>query len=488
MLQDLNQIAHPLWLHFLGVAVTILLTLAAALHVIFHKHNIRAAIGWLGLIWFVPVMGAVLYFFFGINRIQRLAKSKLAARKPVPLPPYKTQTGPAQIEKLFTCIDSNLPMLAKLTGRISRQPLVAGNSVQPLLNGDQAFPAMLEAIDKAEKSISLCSYIFDNDRWGKRFGTALTNAVHRGVEVRALIDAVGLRYSFPSIIRRLRKDGVEVAPFLRPRLFLPLRYLNLRNHRKILVVDGRTGFTGGINIRAGSVLADNPSHPVQDIHFRLRGPIVAELQHTFAEDWSFTTGERLGGDLWFPDLAECGNGIARGISDGPDEDFDRLRLVILGALALARKSVRIATPYFLPDTELAAGLKIAALRGVEVEILLPGTSNLPMIKWASDAGLEELLENGCRIFYGAPPFDHSKMMVVDNSWVLLGSANWDPRSLILNFEFNVECYDRELAAEINRLFADKRRAARELRGGELEARFIGERLRNRLLRLFSPYL
>lgn len=486
-MQNTGQFLNPFWPHFIGMA-GVLITLGAALHVIFHKHNIRAAIGWLGLIWFVPIMGAVLYFFFGINRIRRLAKSKFAAKETVPLPHYKTDVGAGQIGQLFAGFDSGLPMLAELTGKISRNPLVEGNSVQPLLNGDQTFPAMIDAMENAQRSITLCSYIFDNDPWGNRVRAALTAATKRGVEVRALIDAIGLRYSFPSIIRDLRNDGVEVARFLAPRLFKPLRYLNLRNHRKILVVDGRIGFTGGINIRAGSVLADKPPAPVQDIHFRLQGPIVGELQHTFAEDWTFTTGEKLEGDPWFPDLPRSGNGIARGIPDGPDENFGILRLTILGAMALARKSIRIATPYFLPDNELVSGLMIAALRGVDVQILLPGTSNIRMIKWASDAGLEELLETGCRIFYTAPPFDHSKLMLVDNSWVLLGSANWDPRSLILNFEFGVECYDIELAAELDQLLDKKLLDARELSAGELKSRFVGVRLRNRLLRLFSPYL
>jgi len=486
-MHTLHQIMHLFWPHFIGAA-GVLITLATALHVIFHKHNIRAAIGWLGLIWFLPFFGAVLYFFFGINRIQKLAKSKLATKEFVPLPPYKTEVRSEYIKKLFADIDSGLPMLAELTGRISRQPLVEGNSVQPLLNGDQVFPAMIAAIENAQESISLCSYIFDNDPWGNRVRIALTAAMNRGVEVRALIDAIGLRYSFPSIIRKLRRDGIKVARFLGPRSFWPLRYMNLRNHRKIMVVDGRIGFTGGINIRAGSFLADKPAHPVQDIHFRLQGPIVAELQHTFVEDWTFTTGEKLEGERWFPELDRSGDGIARGISDGPDEDFGRLRLVILGALTMARKSIRIATPYFLPDDELVAGLKIAALRGVDVEILLPGVTNLRMIKWASDAGLEELLEHGCRIYYAAPPFDHSKLMLVDNSWVLIGSANWDPRSLTLNFEFNVECYDIKLATEIDLLLDKKLLGARELSFGEFESRFIGVRLRNRLLRLFSPYL
>jgi cardiolipin synthase len=266
------------------------------------------------------------------------------------------------------------------------------------------------------------------------------------------------------------------------------RYVNLRNHRKILVIDGRIGFTGGLNIRAANFLAEKPGYPTQDLHFYLQGPVVAELQRTFAEDWIFTTGEKLAEDTWFPPIEPMANGVARGISDGPDEDFDKLRTVILGALSAARSSVRVLTPYFLPDSEIMTGLRIASLRGVKVQIILPGISNLHMVKWASDAGLEELVAAGCKIFLTPPPFDHSKVMLVDNGWVLLGSANWDPRSLALNFEFNVECYDVHLAGTMGEILDAKAAKARELSLADLKSTNALLHLRNRFFRLFSPYL
>jgi cardiolipin synthase len=196
----------------------------------------------------------------------------------------------------------------------------------------------------------------------------------------------------------------------------------------------------------------------------------------------------LAGDKWYPHIVPRGKGIVRGITDGPDEDFDKLRMVLLAALAAARSSIRIVTPYFIPDSEIVSGLRIAALRGVEVEIILPETSNLRMVKWASDAGLEELLQEGCRVFLTRPPFDHSKIMVVDRSWVLLGSANWDARSLALNFEFNMECYDFQLAAEVDKIIDEKKFLARGLSLEEIYKRHILIKLRNRFFRLFSPYL
>jgi len=463
--------------------------LATAVHILYRKKDTRAAAGWLGLVWFAPVLGVCLYWLFGVNRITRRARLRFADKHTVSLPEKEAAVSPAFIEQVFCPMGKNgLVQLSRMTDKLTRQPLMRGNRIKPLINGDQAYPGMLSSIEGAAHSIALCSYIFDNDASGKRFRAALRDARRRGVEVKVLVDSVGARYSFPPITWGLRRDGLDAAEFMRTLLPWRFQYLNLRNHSKILVIDGRIGFTGGMNIRAGNCLADSPSHPVQDLHFQIEGPVVAELQRAFAEDWTFTTGESLSGEKWFPHIEQLGEGVARGISDGPDEDFDKLRRVILAALATAQSSIRIITPYFLPDAELVSALNIAALRGVEIEILLPASSNLRMVKWASDAGLEELLAQGCRIFLTQPPFDHSKIMVVDRSWVLLGSANWDSRSLALNFEFNVECYDLQLAAAVETIVEAKRGAARELVLEDVLAENILLKLRNRFFRLFSPYL
>lgn len=482
---DLLYTAWP----YLVTLLTVFVTLATAIHILYRKRNTRAAAGWLGLVWFAPVLGVCLYWIFGVNRIKRRARLRLADKQTMPLPEKEATVTPTYIEQIFGCMENNgLAQLSRMTEKLTRQPLMQGNSIRPLVNGDEAFPRMLAAIETAEHTISLCSYIFDNDSWGSRFRTALRYAKERGVNVKVLVDGVGARYSFPPITWKLRSDGIDTAEFMRPVLPWRFQYFNLRNHRKILVIDGRVGFTGGMNIRGGHCLADNPSHPVQDIHFLIKGPVVAELQRAFAEDWAFTTGETLAGEKWYPNHEPLGNGVARGIADGPDEDYDKLRMVILAALATAQTSIRIATPYFLPDAELVSALRIAALRGLEIEILLPASSNLRMVKWASDAGLEELLEQGCRIYLTRPPFDHSKIMVVDHSWVLLGSANWDARSLALNFEFNMECYDLQLAHNVEKVLQEKKAAARELTLDEVLARNVFVKLRNRFFRLFSPYL
>jgi cardiolipin synthase len=378
--------------------------------------------------------------------------------------------------------------LARLVGNIVQNPLQQGNRITPLINGDSAYPVMLRAIDEAAHSIHLSTYIFDNDRAGDLFLKALARAVERNVRVRVLIDAVGARYSWPPMTRKLRRSGINVERFLPS--FLPWRLLamNLRNHRKLLVVDGKTGFTGGMNIRESLLLSEGPSSPVRDLHFLLEGPVVGHLQRAFAEDWIFTTGESLGGDLLFPDIEQKGPVLARGIPDGPDEDFEKLLWTVHGALAIAKKSVHIMTPYFLPDAALIKSLNLAAMRGITVDIVLPRVNNLPIVKWASASLWWQLLEHGCRIWLSPGPFDHSKVMIVDGLWTLFGSGNWDPRSFRLNFEFNVECYDSDLADQLAGLVMSRMKDGDRVTLEEATGRSLPVKLRDGIARLFSPYL
>jgi cardiolipin synthase A/B len=299
---------------------------------------------------------------------------------------------------------------------------------------------------------------------------------------------VGAGYSHPPITRTLRAHGITVAHFLPPSLPWTRLFVNLRNHRKLLVVDGTIGFCGGLNIRDGCVLALNTPEPTQDIHFRIRGPVVAQLMHAATFDWAFATQEQLEGPDWFPPLNSSGTMLARGISDGPDEDFETLLTTFLGAVSQATRSVRIATPYFLPDPPLIGALRIAAMRGVRVEVVLPERGNLLFVQWAAAAQLGQIVRWGCRVYLSPPPFDHSKLFLVDGEWSLIGSANWDPRSLRLNFEYGMECYSTELAARLGEVFAAKLAGARLLTAADIERRSLPVRLRDGIVWLAQPYL
>ncbi len=462
-----------------------LASLLASIHAVLNKRDSRAAALWLGFIWLLPFVGPLLYLALGINRIRRHALSLRIGREPgdaCPKPIPDDMGEPHRLEA------QHLRMLAHVVNRVAKRPLVAANRVQPLVNGDEAFPAMLAAIEEATKSVSLATYIFDNDRSGNQFAGALARALARGVQVRLLIDDAGARYSLPSIVGKLRRARLPVARFLPTLAPWRLTTINLHNHRKILVTDGRIGFTGGMNIREGNVLAAKPGRPVQDLHFKVEGPVVAQLQEAFVDDWAFCTKEVLAGDAWFPELKERGKAIARVITDGPEVDLDKLRWTLLGALSCARSTVRILTPYFLPDQALITSLNLAVLRGVQVDIILPVKNNLPFMHWASRAMWWQVLERGCRIWLTPPPFDHSKLMIVDDHWVFLGSANWDPRSLRLNFELNVECYGREFAGEMEAIVQSKLRGAKRVTLEETDCRALPVRLRDGVARLFTPYL
>lgn len=477
-------------LHFTEIVST-LWSITATLttfHVILYKRETRSAIAWIGLSWLTPFVGSVFYLLFGINRIERRAESLRENLDEYHAPPSVEPVPGEEVRRHLEDDVYHLGALARLVDDVVQRPLLPGNKVDPLINGDEAYPAMLEAIEEAETSVSFSTYIFDNDKWGRRFADAFGEAVDRGVDVRVLVDAAGLRYSFPSVLRYLRKQNVNTARFL-PSLFPPhLMSVNLRNHRKVMVVDGHVGFTGGMNVRDGHVVGDEPDDPIQDIHFRLEGPVVAQLQEVFVDDWRFSTGEQLRGDKWFPDLEPKGEVFARGIRDGPDKDLEKLPWTLHGALACARESVRIVTPYFLPDEPLAAALNTAALRGVEVDIILPEENNLPFVQWASFGQMRPMLERGCRVWMTPPPFDHSKVMIIDGKWSLFGSANWDPRSLRLNFEFNVECYDQELAESLDDWAREKRGRADRLTLEEFDNRPFGQVVRDNMARLAAPYL
>jgi cardiolipin synthase len=457
-------------------------------HAILYKRDSRSAIAWVGFIWLVPVAGAVLYFVFGVNRLRRKAVELRGN-----LPRYRAhaaepECAPEHLHMHLPKHTGHLNLLARMVGAVVERPLLPGNRIQPLVNGDEAYPAMLDAIRGARHSISFSTYIFDRDAAGLAFAEALGDAVRRGVEVRVLIDATGTRYSWPTIVPVLRRKGVNCARFLPAFALRRLMSINLRSHRKIVVVDGRIGFTGGMNIRQGNCLKGSPRSPTQDVHFRVEGPVVTQMQEVFADDWLFTTNEALRGELWFPKPEKAGTALARGVPDGPDENFEKLRWTLLGALSVSRESVRIVTPYFLPDSTVVTALSLAAMRGVQVDIVLPAKNNLPFVQWASRAMWWQVLMHGCRIWLSPPPFDHSKLMLVDDAWVLLGSANWDARSLRLNFEYNLECYDAELARRVSELIESKQRHARLVTLEETDGRPLPAKLRDGIARLLTPYL
>jgi len=465
----------------------LVLALVASGHAILYKRDSRSAVAWVGLIWLSPILGSILYWLFGVNRIRKKA---VALRLETERPTSKVApVSSAEVEKVFGGAEGkSLAGLVDFIEEAVNMKLTGGNKITPFQNGDEAYPKMLEAIEGAEQTVSLATYIFDRDEVGKKFVKVLAEAVSRKVTVRVLVDAVGARYSFPSILHLLKKHQIPCARFLPTLLPWRMPYMNLRNHRKTLVVDGKVGFTGGLNIREGNIVKKNPEHPIKDLHFGLEGPVVEQLQEGFVKDWAFSTDEVLHGEGWFPPLESKGSVFARGIPDGPGKDFEKIRWAILGGISKAHDSIKILTPYFLPDSTIISALNVAAMSGIKVEIVLPAENNLKFVQWASMSLLWQLLQRGCRVYLSEPPFDHSKVMIVDDAWVLLGSSNWDPRSLRLNFEYNVECYDKALASDLTGVFESKKAKAKELTLFEVDSRSFPIKIRDGIARLFTPYL
>jgi cardiolipin synthase len=453
------------------IAIATLVTV----HVLLYKRNIGASISWMGIAWLSPFVGGILYYALGVNRVKRRALRLRRERSHMFLvdevAPNTPEAGP-------------LTPLEYAIGRLTGLSAESGNKVSLLRNGDGTYPAMLEAIDSARKSVGLASYIFRDDEAGLPFIQALIRAHRRGVQVRVLIDGIGGGYFRSGTYERLHEAGVPVDRFLHSYVPWKTPFLNLRNHRKLLVVDGRIAFTGGINIGHENLLATRPRHPVRDTHFRLEGPVVEQLTESFADDWLYETGEKLLDEAWFPELEPVGDAVARVITSGPDEDIEQIEFAILHAISCARRSIRVVTPYFLPPDMLTTALGLAAMRGIAVDIMVPEHSNHRVLDWARRVPLRALLESGCRVLLMPAPFDHSKLMTVDDGWSLIGSANWDTRSFRLNFELNVEIHDEAFA----RMLIEAMPAGRPLSLAEIDGDSFPFKLRNNAARLLQPYL
>lgn len=456
----------------------------AAGHALLHKRDPRSALVWVILSLVVPVGGALAYWLLGINRISRRALRWKRHRQQMWHNGHTAPCAPSSVA--LPAPFGHLSDLVALEDRVAHHRLQGGNRVDMLENGEEAYPAMLAAIEQARETINLSSYIFDGDGAGRLFVDALAAAAQRGVAVRVLVDALGERYSRPTVRAALADSRVDL------RLYLPLSkgpFINLRNHRKLLIVDGSLAFTGGMNIRSRHcVKQSDPLQATRDLHFQVQGPVVADLQRIFLEDWQFASGEQPDDPRLFPTLFPCGSAVLRAIGDGPDREFRKLEWIVMGALSTARRRVRIMTPYFIPDRPMIVALTTAALRGIEISLVLPGHTNLPFVAWASRASYWELLKNGILIYEQPAPFSHTKLFQVDDGWALIGSANLDTRSLRLNFELNLSIFDLPFSKSISRYFDRAVALSRAITLHEVDSRPLAIRLRDGVARLFSPYL
>lgn len=467
-------------------ALHAVLALTVAGHALLHKQEPRSAWAWILACLLIPFGGALLYWWFGINRTARRALREVGA------PRLVAASVPADTPMAIEGADSQeIAELVRVGRAMTGRALLPGNEIVVLHNGDQAYPAMLEAIATARHRVWLMSYIFDAGTTGNQFADALQDAMRRGVQVRVLLDGIGDLRLGPRGSTLLRRRGIPVARFIPPRLVPPLLHVNLRNHRKLLCVDGHMAFLGGMNIGDHQIMsrlrrAATSRLPAADIHFRARGPIATQLDQIFIEDWRLAAGEHLAGGSQPP--AHFGSARCRAITDGPNDDLRRLQMMLVGALSNAHRSVQIMTPYFVPTAGLSAALTAAAWRGVEVTLILPERSNYPWLDAATRRWLSQIGGSPIRIHFRPAPFAHSKLFLVDDYYALVGSANLDPRSLRLNFELMLEIYDLSLVAELRAHVLAVRDTSVPLDPAQLRTRPLPARLFDSVCWLFSPYL
>ena len=470
----------------------------AAIWAIYHnllfKRDTRAALSWIMICLLVPYLGPLTYYLFGINRIQRRAQGlkrgllavayEIADHKPAKHTPESlTET---QSSVTAGAIPYNAK-LARIGYAVSGRNLVNGNQVSALHNGDAVYPAMLLAIENATKCVYLTSYIFKSDRIGKRFIDALSAARERGVDVKVIVDGVGNLYSFRRSTTLLRNKGLKVVQFLPPTLIPPSVHINLRNHRKILTVDNTHAFIGGMNISDDNLDYPKRLRSVTDMHFEVSGPVVDQLTSLFNYDWHYAHGHDAA-TVVCAISPNTGDMACRLIPDGPDESLDALAVTIQTVISSATERVVIMTPYFLPSREMLSAIQSAAIRGVTVQIVLPLKNNLFYMHWANRNLLAELLNWGVEIYYQPAPFCHTKLLCVDRSYSLIGSANLDQRSLRLNFELGLEVFSKRLNTQLVDHVHEVIQRSTKVTYQQLASRSVLVRLRDSLVSMMSPYL
>ncbi len=480
-----------MWLERSIYVVYVLTVILIIVGIVRERRDPTKSLAWIAVIALVPVAGVVVYVLFGRN----WRKRKMFSRKGILDEGYIEALSQRQFSRLsrpaLTAtpeIDNNVETI-RLMLKNSRALLAVHNRVEVLQNGKATFASLLDALKGAKKSIHLEYYIFDNDRIGRRVARILMKKAAEGVEVRLIYDGVGTLWTEGGIFRRLRHAGVQVECFM-PVVFPWLTSrLNYRNHRKIAVIDGSVAYTGGINIADRYLVGLRKLGKWRDIHLRLEGEAVNLLQAVFITDWYFVRrGEILRAENYFTEntVSEiCPVQIA---ASGPDSDWSAIMQAFFSAITRAKKKIYISTPYFTPDAAILTAMKVAALSGVDVRLLIPARSDSHIVYWATRSYVEELLEAGIKVYLYRRGFNHSKLVIIDGEFCSVGSANMDVRSFEDNFEVSALIYDRKIAAELEESFVHDLGHSRLVTLAEWETRSRWAAAREAMARLLSPLL
>jgi cardiolipin synthase len=416
--------------------------------IITERRESAATLAWVLAIVFLPFLGALCYALFGARRLRRqrlLYRDRTAS--------LAQAMADAQLAETDRCVPDH-PAERELCAVLRDEAglPVPGNQVEILNHPAAAYDRILEAISSARQTVHMEYYIFQADETGQRFLDALAERARAGVEVRLLVDAVGSWRLGRRTLQALAAHGAKTGVFNPLRLWSNNWGFHLRNHRKIVIVDGRVGFTGGLNIGDRFRGRRSALGPWRDTHLRIEGPAAARLQAVFAGDWHFVTGELLAADRYYPAGPGSGQALVQVVASGPDSGCESIHRAIFTSLNVARRRAWMTTPYFVPDQSVMVAMKVAALRGVDVRLLVPGRSDHPLVFWAGRSLYQELLESGVKIYEYRPGMLHAKIMTVDGHIGVVGSANIDRRSFSLNFEASAVLYDRALVGKLEAQF------------------------------------
>ncbi len=445
--------------------VHVIVFLSICLHCLRVQREASATIFWLAVTFSFPAIGAILYLTLGIDRMPDHSLRRVEADRKLMEARHTIEQDAASLKGWIEARHahkhpgSDSPLESQLNSTLDHllpdHPLLGGNSVTPLVSGDEAYPAMMEAIQSAKHHIHVLTFIVGRDTTGTQFMDALVKKAGEGVKVRLLYDRFGSTYAhWLGFFRKYRHiPNLSITGWT---LYNPLRgsfMINLRNHRKLLIVDGRIGFTGGVNLHDGNTTVLDTS-PIRDYHFRVTGPIVHDMQYTFMRDWFCMTDEppeALFANDYFPHLPMDGNCLARLINSGPSSEMEVHADVLFSAVINAQRQILIVTPYLVPPTDLLRALRSVALRGVDVRIVVPKHNNHTYAALASRGLYKSLLESGVRIYERRGAFMHAKALLVDDRFALIGSPNWDQRSLRLSYETALAIQCESFATALKRV-------------------------------------
>jgi cardiolipin synthase len=484
------------WLPYLLAVAGFVATVLCSAWVLMTKSEASSAIAWILLILFVPIAGIILFFFFGyqhVNRpLQRKRRHKLLYERPANPPSYDStarQLRPLGADEGH--LEGLDQSIARLAYRLGGYHVTEGNDIDFYHEGQPAFDAMFEAIRAAKHHVHVCVFIFQPDNLGAQFLELLAAKAKEGVEVRLLYDAMGSHRLRCRLLRPLHEAGGSTSVFLP---INPLRrrlQINMRNHRKIMVVDGRVGFIGGLNIGDEYVGKNKYFGFWRDTHLRLRGPGVVDLQRVFVEDWSFAAGENLQLKDDAPYFtAHLANGpyAVQVIDSGPDRDLKTIREVTFAAILKAQKRVWIASPYFVPDAGILDALRLAAYHGLDVRFLGQFRPDKWLPQYAARYYWGDVLRAGVQVYQYTRGMMHAKVMLIDDDFASVGTANLDNRSMFLNFEVNCLIYSPQAVKNLETSFLADFRASIKLDKGVYARRPLAGRLAENACRLLSPIL